>query len=126
MEPQEIVEQEFEEFEEEEGYEDEDLGPYREISTLEILKDKKKLDARNSRYHNESFEWDDSALAALQVKFRLNKFRENQLGIINATMSGKDCLGLIPTGGGKSLTFQIPAILGKGVTFVIMPLLSLI
>lgn len=41
-------------------------------------------------------------------------------------MSGKDVMGLIPTGGGKSLTFQIPALLKKGVTFVIMPLKSLI
>ena len=46
--------------------------------------------------------------------------------LINATLSGKDCLGLIPTGGGKSLTFQLPAVSGKGITFVFMPLLSLI
>jgi superfamily II DNA helicase RecQ len=42
-------------------------------------------------------------------------------------MSGaKDCFGLIPTGGGKSLTFQIPAIVEDKVTFCIMPLLALI
>ncbi len=53
-------------------------------------------------------------------------FRENQREIINATKSGKDVLALIPTGGGKSLTFQIAAVTGEGVTFVVMPLLSLI
>ena len=46
--------------------------------------------------------------------------------IINATKSGRDALALIPTGGGKSLTFQISAVTEEGVTFVIMPLLSLI
>jgi len=53
-------------------------------------------------------------------------FRENQREIINATKAGKDVLALIPTGGGKSLTFQIAAVTGQGVTFVVMPLLSLI
>ena len=53
-------------------------------------------------------------------------FRENQREIINATKSGKDVLALIPTGGGKSLTFQLAAVIGEGITFVIMPLLSLI
>jgi len=48
------------------------------------------------------------------------------LEIINATKSGKDVLALIPTGGGKSLTFQLSAITDEGVTVVVMPLLSLI
>ena len=46
--------------------------------------------------------------------------------MINATLSKRNVLALIPTGGGKSLTFQISAISDPGVTFVIMPLLSLI
>ena len=53
-------------------------------------------------------------------------FRQNQREIINATKSGKDVLALIPTGGGKSLTFQLSAVTDSGVTFVIMPLISLI
>ena len=53
-------------------------------------------------------------------------FRENQREIINATKSGKNVLALIPTGGGKSLTFQLSAVTDKGVTFIVMPLLSLI
>jgi superfamily II DNA helicase RecQ len=58
--------------------------------------------------------------------FNNTAFRENQREIINATKSGKNVLALIPTGGGKSLTFQLSAVTDKGVTFVIMPLLSLI
>ena len=84
------------------------------------------LDERNNQYLSGAFEWDEKALEILKIKFGYSEFRTNQRGIINATMSGKDCLGLMPTGGGKSLTFQIPALMGKGVTFVIMPLLSLI
>lgn len=53
-------------------------------------------------------------------------FRENQREIINATKSGRNVIALIPTGGGKSLTFQLSAAIDKGVTFVIMPLISLI
>jgi superfamily II DNA helicase RecQ len=53
-------------------------------------------------------------------------FRESQIEIINAALAGRDVIALIPTGGGKSLCFQLPALLGKGYTFVIMPLISLI
>lgn len=73
-----------------------------------------------------AFPWDEEVDLANKVIFNNEVFRENQREIINATMSGKDVLALIPTGGGKSLTFQISAITGPGVTFVVMPLLSLI
>jgi len=84
------------------------------------------LGEKNKQYEENSFEWDTQAMELLREKFKLQKFRENQRPIINATMSGKDVLGLIPTGGGKSLTFQISALLGSGVSIVIMPLKALI
>ena len=72
------------------------------------------------------FPWDPEVnLANIEI-FGNKEFRENQREIINATKSGKDVLALIPTGGGKSLTFQISAVTDQGVTFVVMPLLSLI
>jgi superfamily II DNA helicase RecQ len=51
------------------------------------------------------FPWDQQVIDANNLVFGNETFRENQREIINATKSQKDCLALIPTGGGKSLTF---------------------
>lgn len=52
-------------------------------------------------------------------------FRPLQLDIINSILEGRDTLGLMPTGGGKSITFQVPAMILPGLTIVITPLISL-
>lgn len=72
------------------------------------------------------FEWDEDVDKANLHVFGFRKFRPNQREIINANLSNRDIFVCMPTGGGKSLTFQIPAIIQYGVTLVVMPLLSLI
>lgn len=74
----------------------------------------------------DSFTWDSQATKALHDVFGLPSWRPLQREVINATMSGRDCLVLLPAGGGKSLLYQLPALLAGGLTLVISPLLSLI
>ncbi|XP_952208.1 DNA helicase (SGS1 homologue), putative [Theileria annulata] len=79
----------------------------------------------------EEFEW-SSLVRQINEKIFMNKsFRQNQLPAINCILSNNDTFVIIPTGGGKSLCFQLPAVYdtltGRGsTTIVVMPLLSLI
>lgn len=63
--------------------------------------------------------------AVLEKYWGYSSFREKQLDIITSVLEGRDTLGLLPTGGGKSITFQVPGLLLPEVTLVITPLIAL-
>ncbi|KAM3312358.1 hypothetical protein ACQJBY_032352 [Aegilops geniculata] len=72
------------------------------------------------------FSWDSQADDTRFNVFGISSYRSNQREIINSIMSGKDVLVIMAAGGGKSLCYQLPAVLRDGITLVVSPLLSLI
>ncbi|XP_058777572.1 ATP-dependent DNA helicase Q-like 2 [Vicia villosa] len=72
------------------------------------------------------FEWDSEAADLRLNIFGISSYRANQKEIINAILSGRDVLVIMAAGGGKSLCYQLPAVLRNGVALVVSPLLSLI
>ncbi|XP_075063607.1 recQ-like DNA helicase BLM [Mixophyes fleayi] len=80
----------------------------------------------HDRFRGFNFPHSKEMMKIFHKKFGLHRFRTNQLEAINASLRGEDCFILMPTGGGKSLCYQLPGCLSPGVTIVISPLRSLI
>jgi len=67
----------------------------------------------------------EKAREALQKHFGFNDFREGQADVIDAILGGRNAVVIMPTGGGKSLCYQLPALMIDGVTLVVSPLIAL-
>ncbi|XP_013169523.1 PREDICTED: ATP-dependent DNA helicase Q1-like [Papilio xuthus] len=72
-----------------------------------------------------TYEWSEDVNRVLRHTFKLNSFRPKQLSAINSTIAGQHALVVMPTGAGKSLCYQLPALIKPGITIVISPLISL-
>jgi len=65
-------------------------------------------------YHWLDFPWSSKVDQVRSEIFKINSFRQWQLETINVTLSGHDCILIMPTGGGKSLCYQLPAVISDG------------
>ena len=72
------------------------------------------------------YNFSETVFKTLRSRFGIHKFRPNQLPTVNAALLKMDTFVLMPTGGGKSLCYQLPAVCKSGVTVVVSPLISLI
>ena len=98
----------------------------KQIKTYELKDSLHTVTDNGLDWSSKAFSWTSTAEILLKEVFKIDKFRKLQRETINATMSGVDCILLMPTGAGKSLCFQLPAVFAKGIILVISPLISLI
>ncbi|KAL0221444.1 hypothetical protein RCL1_001298 [Eukaryota sp. TZLM3-RCL] len=80
----------------------------------------------NADRYKSDFDWKDDVYRVNFDYFGNSSFRVNQYEAINAALNGEHVFYLAPTGGGKSLCYYIPAVISKGITLVISPLIALI
>jgi len=85
---------------------------------LQKLEDDELNQLFNIQWDEDKFTWSEKVLSTLQEKFHIQQFRPLQKETINVTLSNFDCVLIMPTGGGKSLCFQLPAVVSDGFTLV--------
>ncbi|CAM9296615.1 unnamed protein product, partial [Choristocarpus tenellus] len=102
------------------------LSRRRDELENELRARKKRCVLQQLDWSADNFEWSESTKSILNGTFDIKDWRPNQKEIVNATMSGRDVFVVMRTGGGKSLCYQLPALVKGGITLVVSPLLSLI
>ncbi|THH20313.1 hypothetical protein EW146_g1014 [Bondarzewia mesenterica] len=98
---------------------------WEEFERLAELATRPQDSVKETIYSGE-FPWSRELKLRMKEVFGIDSFRLCQEGVCNANLDGRDIVCIMPTGGGKSLTYQLPALLSTGCTLVISPLLSLI
>uniref|UniRef100_A0A8D3CZ66 ATP-dependent DNA helicase n=1 Tax=Scophthalmus maximus TaxID=52904 RepID=A0A8D3CZ66_SCOMX len=100
-----------------------------ELQITELLQKQAELTSRKDallqQLEEAYFPWSQAVEQHLKDLFHLSTFRPLQLRAINLTLSGKDLFLVMPTGRGKSLCYQLPAVCSEGFTLVVTPLVSL-
>ena len=100
----------------------------KERNNLESSKQSKQLlkQIQKPEFFNDEYSWSNETTRLCTEIFNITSFRHNQLSIINSIMLKRNSLVIMPTGGGKSLCYQLPAIALPGLALVVSPLISLI
>jgi ATP-dependent DNA helicase RecQ len=96
----------------------------KSTASLKTIKTESVIRKSNKNTENENSS-PSSLSKALQENFGFDSFKGNQEAIINSLLSGKDTFVIMPTGGGKSLCYQLPAIISEGVAIIVSPLIAL-
>ncbi|XP_071950712.1 ATP-dependent DNA helicase Q1-like [Antedon mediterranea] len=92
---------------------------------IDIFMNEKATEVKSKNYSKTEFKWSVQIKELMKSVFKVDKLRPLQLETMNLTLCKEDCFLVMPTGGGKSLCFQIPALISVGITLVISPLVSL-
>ena len=95
------------------------------VCQIESLHELRSMQDKVSDWEAMTFPWTQILLTTLNSVFKIESFRPLQLPCINALMSKRDVMLIMPTGGGKSLCYQLPAVISGGFALVISPLVSL-
>eukprot|EP00768_Dysnectes_brevis_P007403 gnl/Dysnectes_brevis/6236_a9527_318.p1 GENE.gnl/Dysnectes_brevis/6236_a9527_318~~gnl/Dysnectes_brevis/6236_a9527_318.p1 ORF type:complete len:275 (-),score=49.99 gnl/Dysnectes_brevis/6236_a9527_318:507-1331(-) len=78
------------------------------------------------RHWHQAFPWQPLIVSTLRQHMGIQALRPLQVPVINAVMSGRDVLAVLPTGAGKTMCFTLPTLMTRGITLVVSPLLALI
>ncbi|XP_065558539.1 ATP-dependent DNA helicase Q1-like isoform X2 [Artemia franciscana] len=113
---------------------DEEIAELNQKRCLCVQKKEKLIEAANNKktatlaalnWSSEDYVWSKKLKETMNDLFGISSLRPHQLPTMNASLSGQDVILLLPTGGGKSLCFQLPVVISSGFTLVVSPLVAL-